>query len=130
MDISKNLDEIRKSLDTSIKLVAVSKTKSNQQIMEAYNHGQRIFGENRLTKCKQLVSHLSILSDIISPENGFALYFEIYLRQIIDGTIDKNLLMRLKTRLDTSNYWQDRFKAFNLSIDDLLIVLKSLNPLL
>ena len=38
MDISKNLDEIRKSLDTSIKLVAVSKTKSNQQIMEAYNH--------------------------------------------------------------------------------------------
>ena len=76
--------------------------------------------KKRITKCKQLVSHLSILSDIISPENGFALYFEIYLRQIIDGTIDKNLLMRLKTRLDTSNYWQDRFKAFNLSIDDLL----------
>ena len=48
MDISKNLDEIRKSLDTSIKLVAVSKTKSNQQIMEAYNHGQRIFGENKV----------------------------------------------------------------------------------
>ena len=48
MDISKNLDEIRKSLDTSIKLVAVSKTKSNQQIMEAYDHGQRIFGENKV----------------------------------------------------------------------------------
>ena len=48
MDISKNLDEIRKSLDTSIKLVAVSKAKSNQQIMEAYNHGQRIFGENKV----------------------------------------------------------------------------------
>jgi len=48
MDISKNLDEIRKSLDPSIKLVAVSKTKSNQQIMEAYNHGQRIFGENKV----------------------------------------------------------------------------------
>ena len=48
MDISKNLDEIRKPLDTSIKLVAVSKTKSNQQIMEAYNHGQRIFGENKV----------------------------------------------------------------------------------
>ena len=48
MDISKKLDEIKKSLDTSIKLVAVSKTKSNQQIMEAYNHGQRIFGENKV----------------------------------------------------------------------------------
>ena len=48
MDISKKLDEIKKSLDTSIKLVAVSKTKSNQQIMEAYDHGQRIFGENKV----------------------------------------------------------------------------------
>ena len=48
MDISKKLDEIKKSLDTSIKLVAVSKTKSNQQIMEAYNYGQRIFGENKV----------------------------------------------------------------------------------
>ena len=52
MDISKKLDEIKKSLDTSIKLVAVSKTKSNQQIMEAYNHGQRIFGENKVQELK------------------------------------------------------------------------------
>jgi pyridoxal phosphate enzyme (YggS family) len=31
-----------------VKLVAVSKTKSNDQIMEAYQAGQRLFGENKV----------------------------------------------------------------------------------
>lgn len=47
MSISKNLSNLNSSLENSVKLVAVSKTKSNQQIMEAYNHGQRVFGENK-----------------------------------------------------------------------------------
>ena len=36
------------SLDNSVKLVAVSKTKSNEKIMEAYQKGQKIFGENKV----------------------------------------------------------------------------------
>ena len=31
-----------------VQLVAVSKTKSNEEIMEAYHAGQRIFGENKI----------------------------------------------------------------------------------
>ena len=35
-------------LPKSVQLVAVSKTKSNEEIMQAYNAGQRVFGENKI----------------------------------------------------------------------------------
>lgn len=48
MSISENLNKLYHSLDNSVKLVAVSKTKSNEKIMEAYQKGQKIFGENKV----------------------------------------------------------------------------------
>src|SRR5690606_16979872 len=43
-----NLLRIKESLPPHVKLVAVSKTKSNDDIMEAYQAGQRVFGENKV----------------------------------------------------------------------------------
>jgi len=48
MTIEKNLKKIKASLPDGVKLVAVSKTKSNEEIMEAYRTGQRVFGENKV----------------------------------------------------------------------------------
>lgn len=48
MTIENNLNKIKASLPDGVKLVAVSKTKSNEEIMEAYRTGQRIFGENKV----------------------------------------------------------------------------------
>ncbi len=48
MSIASNLNTIRKDLPDYVELVAVSKTKSIEEIMQAYNAGQRIFGENRI----------------------------------------------------------------------------------
>lgn len=49
MSIAANLAKLKKELDTyDVKLIAVSKTKSNDEIMEAYNAGQRAFGENQV----------------------------------------------------------------------------------
>jgi len=48
MTIENNLNKIKASLPDGVKLVAVSKTKSNEAIMEAYRTGQRIFGENKV----------------------------------------------------------------------------------
>jgi len=48
MTIENNLIKVRASLPTGVQLVAVSKTKSNEEIMEAYRAGQRIFGENKV----------------------------------------------------------------------------------
>jgi pyridoxal phosphate enzyme (YggS family) len=48
MHIKENLIALRKEIPESVKLVAVSKTKSVETIMETYNTGQRIFGENKV----------------------------------------------------------------------------------
>ena len=46
--IVENLKEIAGSLPEGVKLVAVSKTKPVEAIVEAYEAGQRVFGENRV----------------------------------------------------------------------------------
>ena len=48
MSIAKNLLKIKESLPKTVTLVAVSKTKPVPDLMEAYNAGQRIFGENKV----------------------------------------------------------------------------------
>jgi pyridoxal phosphate enzyme (YggS family) len=48
MTSTENLKKILSQLPANIKLVAVSKTKSNNQIMEAYHAGQLVFGENKV----------------------------------------------------------------------------------
>ena len=48
MSIQQNLNNIKSLLPTHVTLVAVSKTKPVADLMEAYNAGQRIFGENKI----------------------------------------------------------------------------------
>jgi len=48
MSIANNLNNIKATLAASVTLVAVSKTKPVTDLMEAYNAGQRIFGENKI----------------------------------------------------------------------------------
>jgi PLP dependent protein len=48
MSISNNLTQIKSQLPAHVTLVAVSKTKPVADLMEAYNAGQRIFGENKI----------------------------------------------------------------------------------
>ncbi len=46
--IAENLKRIKADLPTGVELVAVSKTKPNAAILEAYEAGQRVFGENKI----------------------------------------------------------------------------------
>tara|TARA_B100000575_G_scaffold294620_1_gene312290 strand:- start:22777 stop:23427 length:651 start_codon:yes stop_codon:yes gene_type:complete len=48
MSIKNEILSISNSLNKNIKLIAVSKTRSIEEIMEAYNCGQKSFGENRV----------------------------------------------------------------------------------
>lgn len=48
MSIQSNLLEIKATLPEHVTLVAVSKTKPVPDLLEAYNAGQRIFGENKI----------------------------------------------------------------------------------
>lgn len=48
MSIAENIKRITSELGENTRLVAVSKTKPDEDIMEAYNAGQRLFGENKV----------------------------------------------------------------------------------
>ena len=48
MSVKENIINFKNRLPERVKLVAVSKTKPNSLIMEAYETGQRIFGENKV----------------------------------------------------------------------------------
>jgi PLP dependent protein len=58
MSIQQNLLQIKSSLPENVTLVAVSKTKPVADLMEAYNAGQRIFGENYV---QELVEKYEVL---------------------------------------------------------------------
>lgn len=47
-DITQNLKQFKSELPKEVTLVAVSKTKPNEDLQEAYDAGQRIFGENKI----------------------------------------------------------------------------------
>ncbi len=47
MRIVENINRILEELPKEVKLIAVSKTKPQEDIMEAYNGGYRVFGENK-----------------------------------------------------------------------------------
>jgi len=79
----------------------------------------RLFHEDRPEKLRQQVANLSNLTDVISPENGFALYFLGVLQHRLEGKIDPKLIQRLRRRLETSPYWKDRLVAFGLKPEDL-----------
>ena len=63
----------------------------------------RLFTEERAGKIEQQFSHLGALSDIISPEIGFAPYFHGYLQNKVYGGTDARTVERLKQRLATSD---------------------------
>ena len=48
MSIAQNLNKIKESIPDNITLVAVSKTKPIEDILEAYHSGQKVFGENKI----------------------------------------------------------------------------------
>ena len=60
MAIAENLQKIKATLPDSVQLVAVSKTKPQSAITEAYNAGQRIFGENRIQEMQEKAEALPL----------------------------------------------------------------------
>jgi pyridoxal phosphate enzyme (YggS family) len=53
MNIRENITRLKKEIPDTVIIVAVSKTKSPLQILEAYNTGHRIFGENRVQELSE-----------------------------------------------------------------------------
>ena len=56
--IQQNLLVLKKNLPERVKLVAVSKTKPENELLEAYGAGQRVFGENKI---QEMASKFNVL---------------------------------------------------------------------
>ena len=57
-DIARNLQKVLNDLPPSVKLVAVSKYHPIEMLREAYDAGQRIFGENHVQELQQKVGQM------------------------------------------------------------------------
>lgn len=53
MSVSSNLLQIRNTLPADVTLIAISKTHPTELIVEAYNEGQRDFGENKVQELSE-----------------------------------------------------------------------------
>ena len=62
MSIRDNILKIKEEIGDEAKLVAVSKTRSTKEINDAYNSGQKIFGENRV---QEIIEKQKLLPDDI-----------------------------------------------------------------
>ncbi|MFZ4612806.1 MAG: YggS family pyridoxal phosphate-dependent enzyme [Bacteroidia bacterium] len=62
MSIKSNLDSIINAISKEVQLVAVTKTRSLEELQELYNCGQKVFGENRVQEL--LLKHENLPNDI------------------------------------------------------------------
>ena len=62
MFITKRLKEIKKKISRNLSLVVVSKTRSNEEILELYKSGQLVFGENKIQELTK--KHKELPKDI------------------------------------------------------------------
>ena len=58
MDIVKNFKLIKKTITDNVQIIAVSKTKSKDEILKIYNIGHRNFGENKIQELKEKYNQL------------------------------------------------------------------------
>jgi len=58
MSINSNLNTIINSISKEVQLVAVTKTRSLEELQELYNCGQKVFGENRVQELLAKFEHL------------------------------------------------------------------------
>jgi len=145
-DVIKNIEAVLTSIPDNVTLVAVSKTKPNNLILEAYNAGQLVFGENKVQdlvkKHEELpkdikwhfighlqtnkVKQIAPFVDLIHAIDSFKLLKEIN-KQAIKNDRTINCLLQVKIASEESKFGL----SFN-AIKDLLqsedfIELKNVN---
>ena len=104
--ISEAWSAARAAVPEHVTLVAVSKTKPVKAVVEAYQAGARLFGENRV---QELVSKHEALTAHDAPDpTGFA---ELRWHQI--GTLQRNKVKYMLRSWTSSMLWTNRAPGRN-----------------
>ena len=105
MAIASNLKATQNSLPKEVTLVAVSKTKPNTAILEAYQAGQRIFGENKVQELAQKAEKLpnDISWHMIGHLQSNKVKFIAPFVSLIHGVDSLKLLKEINKRAEQNN---------------------------
>ena len=105
MSIASKIDSIISKLPEHVTLVAVSKTKSVDTIMEAYNAGQRIFGENKIQEMVEKYKQLpkDILWHMIGHVQRNKVKYMAEFVDLIHGVDSLNLLKEIDKQAKKHN---------------------------
>jgi PLP dependent protein len=146
MSIKQNLNKILSTLSQEVALVAVTKTKPISDIMEAYNAGQRIFGENKIQEMvekygqlpkdiewhmighvqRNKVKHMASFVSLIHGVDNFKLLKEINKQaKIHNKTID--CLLQIKIASEDSKFGMTQKDASNIFLAEEFSELKHIN---
>ena len=137
MSIADNIKELNKQIKpTNAKLVAVSKTKPAEAVQEAYDAGQRVFGENQV---QELVEKYEILPKDIQwhlighLQTNKVKYIAPFI-SLIESVDSLKLLQEINKQALKHNrvidcllqvYIADEETKFGLSYDELIELLRS-----
>ena len=105
MSIASNLNTVLSSLAEQVTLVAVSKTKPNSVILEAYHAGQKIFGENKVQELVQKAEELpkDIVWHMIGHLQTNKVKFIAPFVALIHGVDSIKLLKEINKRAEQNN---------------------------
>jgi len=130
MSITANLTSIKSQLPEEVTLVAVSKTKPISDLMEAYNAGQLIFGENKIQEMvekheqmpkdikwhmighvqRNKVKYMASFVSLIHGVDNFKLLKEIN-KQALKHNRAINCLLQIKIASEDSKFGMSRQEA-------------------
>ena len=80
---------------------------------------ERLLKIQNSIKLEQQLKYLTYITETVAPDDPLPMYFCGYLQKRVLGVIDPKLLSRLEVTVDSSEYWRNCFKHFNLSISQL-----------
>ena len=100
MSIAQNIQEIRKNIPQNVSLVCVSKFHPENAILEAYNCGERIFGESRVQEllAKQTKLSADIQWHFIGHLQSNKIKLILPTVSLIHGVDSSNLLKEINSR--------------------------------
>lgn len=145
MTIAQNLKKIKSNLPEGVKLMAVSKFKSTEDILEAYQAGQTFFGENRVQELTEkyeqlpkdiewhMIGHLQTnkvkyivpFVYMIHGVDSFKLLKEINKQALKVGRV-QNCLLQIHIAQEETKFGFDRSEVLQMLDSDEFLALKNI----
>ncbi len=120
MSIKNNLQKIKSQIPSNVTVVAVSKTKPVSDLMEAYNAGQRIFGENKIQEMTEKWEQMpkDIQWHMIGHVQTNKVKFMAEYVSLIHGVDSLKLLQEINKQAKKNNRVIDCLLQLNIAEED------------